>query len=230
MPVLTLPTPGVTAGPLWATQLVTAITDVNTQVDTNTGNIGTNTTAIAGKITAFADPNADRIVFWDDSAGAFVALSVTAPLTITGTALDVGTATATAEGIVELATPAEVVTGTDTTRATTVAGITGIRGLYVGVNAQTGTTYAPVLADQGKLVTCTNAAAITVTLPQNSTTAFPIGTQIDFVALGAGLITFVAGAGATAVATPSLVTRATNSAATAIKISTNGWLVVGDMA
>ena len=36
----------------------------------------------------FTDPNADRIAFWDDSAGAWAFLSVGANLTITGTTLD----------------------------------------------------------------------------------------------------------------------------------------------
>ena len=186
------------------------------------------TPAAGGAI--FADPNADRIVFWDDSAGAFTPLTPTNPLSIGGTSLLVAGATATQEGTVELATDAEAQTGTDTTRAVTPANLTYIRGLYIGINAQTGTTYTPVLADYGKLVTLTNASAITVTLPSNATTAFPIGASIDFVALGAGLATFVAGSGATVVATPSLVLRATNSAATATKIGTNAWLVVGDLA
>lgn len=110
------------------------------------------------------------------------------------------------------------------------ARVNAVRGLYVGINAQTGTTYTPVLTDQGKLVTLTNASAITLTLPQNSAVAFPVGTQIDCVGLGAGLVTFAAGTGATVNGTPTLVTRAQYSAATLIKISTNGWLVVGDLA
>lgn len=44
-------------------------------------------TQIDGKITAFADPNADRIVFWDDSAGAFAPLEVGSGLSISGTTL-----------------------------------------------------------------------------------------------------------------------------------------------
>ena len=105
----------------------------------------------------------------------------------------------------------------------------GLAGRYIGINAQTGTTYTPVLSDEGKLVTLTNAAAITVTLPQNSALAFPIGGRIDFVQIGAGKPTFAAGAGATVVGTPSLGLRAQYSAASAIKISTNGWLIVGDL-
>lgn len=143
---------------------------------------------------------------------------------------DVPAASTTVSGKVELATSAETTTGTDTARAITPSGLTATRGLYVGINAQVGTTYAPVLADQGKLVTLSNAGAITVTLPQNSTTAFPIGTQIDFVVIGAGMATFAAGTGATVNGTPSLVTRAQYSAVTLLKVSTNGWIAVGDLA
>ena len=72
-------------------------------------------TAVAGKITAFADPNADRIVFWDDSAGAFAALTASTGLTLSGTTLTVRSASETATGIVERATDAEFTGGTDTT-------------------------------------------------------------------------------------------------------------------
>jgi len=185
--------------------------------------------AAAGGGPLFADPNADRIAFWDDSAGAFVALVHSAPLVITGTSLTIATATESAVGVQEFATAAETVTGSSNALSVHPAGLTATRGLYVGINAQTGTTYAPVLTDQGKLVTCTNAAAITVTLPSNATTAFPIGTQIDFAGMGAGKITFVAGSGATAVGTPSLVTRAQYSAVTAVKTATDAWLLIGDL-
>lgn len=114
--------------------------------------------------------------------------------------------------------------------AATKGYVDGLLGKYVGINAQVGTTYTPVLADVGKLVTLTNAAAITVTLPQDSDVAVPITTSIDFVGLGAGLATFVAGTGATVVGTPSLVARAQYSVITAIKIAANTWLLAGDLA
>lgn len=78
---------------------------------------------ISSKITAPADPNADRILFWDDSAGVFTHLSVTAPLVITGTAMTISAASEAASGQVELATAAETATGTDTTRAIHPAGL-----------------------------------------------------------------------------------------------------------
>lgn len=101
---------------------------------------------------------------------------------------------------------------------------------YAAVNAQTGTSYTPVLADAGKLVMLTNAAGITVTLPSDTNLTLAIGSQIDFAVLGAGKATFVAGSGATANATPSLVTRARYSTVSAIKYAANSWLVVGDLA
>ena len=138
----------------------------------------------------------------------------------------------TVKGIVELATDAEAVTGTDTVRAVTPANVAAVvavtRARYSAVNAQTGTTYAPVLSDEGKLVTLSNASAITVTMPQDSTTAFPVGATIDFVGIGAGLVTFSAGTGATV--NPTSVTRAQWSAVTAIKRAANTWLIVGDLA
>lgn len=62
------------------------------------------------------------------------------------------------------------------------------------VNAQTGTTYTLVLTDAGKQVTLTNAAAVAVTVPANSTVAYAIGVRITLINLGAGVVT-VAGAG-----------------------------------
>ena len=112
---------------------------------------------------------------------------------------------------------------TSTTAATTYAPIRRT------LNAQTGTTYTPVVGDENLMVTLSNAAAITVTLPQNSTAAFPIGAEVDFLWLGVGQPTFAAGSGATANGTPGLKLRAQYSAATAKKISTNGWVIIGDL-
>lgn len=105
-------------------------------------------------------------------------------------------------------------------------------GRYATINAQTGTSYTLVLTDESAhaLVTLTNAGAITVTLPSDASVAIPVGGRVDFAVLGAGMATFVAGSGATANGTPSLVTRAQYSAASAIKVAANTWLVVGDLA
>jgi hypothetical protein len=98
------------------------------------------------------------------------------------------------------------------------------------INAQTGTTYTPVAGDKGKIITLSNAAAITVTLPSNATAAIAIGGQITFVWLGVGQPTFVAGSGATVNSDPGLKIAARYTGATAIKISTDGWLLLGRLA
>jgi hypothetical protein len=104
-------------------------------------------------------------------------------------------------------------------------------------NAQTGTTYTFVLADaDNKLVTASNASAQTYSIPTNATTAFPIGTQINLIQIGAGQVTVqaatsgtttVVSTGATA-ATPKC--RAQYSALTLVKRDTDSWYVIGDIA
>jgi hypothetical protein len=101
--------------------------------------------------------------------------------------------------------------------------------INLAVNAQTGTTYTLVLTDASKLVTCSNASAVTVTVPPNSSVAFPTGTQITIAGIGVGIVTVAQGSGVTVNATPSLVYRARYSAATLIKTGTDAWILVGDL-
>ena len=102
-------------------------------------------------------------------------------------------------------------------------------GFIESINAQTGTTYTLALTDASKMVTLSNAASITVTVPPNSSIAFPIGTVIDFAQLGAGQVTFAPDTGVTLNGTPSLKCRAQYSGAALIKLGTNTWLLVGDL-
>jgi hypothetical protein len=105
--------------------------------------------------------------------------------------------------------------------------------INLGINAQTGTTYTTVLADNGKLITQTNVSPITTTIPPNSSVAYPVGAQINVVRLGTGTLTFAQGAGVTIVSTGATASaptlRAQYSTATAIQTATDTWLVVGDI-
>lgn len=106
--------------------------------------------------------------------------------------------------------------------------------INLGINPQTGTTYTTVLADNGKLITQTNASAITTTIPLFASVAYPVGTQLNFVQYGAGQVTIQGDSGVTVVstgataATPKL--RAQYSSATAICVSQDNWYVAGDIA
>lgn len=126
------------------------------------------TVASSGGGALFADPNADRIAFWDDSAGAFAALTHSAPLSISGTTLSVSAATTSAQGIVELATTTEAATGTDSSRAVTPAGVAayGDQG-FVAVNtvAASGATETISGANQFHKVTMDQNCTFTFTSP-----------------------------------------------------------------
>jgi hypothetical protein len=104
-------------------------------------------------------------------------------------------------------------------------------------NAQTGTTYTFVLADaDNKLVTASNASAQTYSIPTNATTAFPIGTQLNIIQIGAGQVTISAATPATTTVVSTGATaaspkcRAQYSAITLIKRDTDSWYAVGDIA
>lgn len=100
----------------------------------------------------------------------------------------------------------------------------------IALNAQTGTSYTAVLGDDGDLVTLDNAAAITFTVPPNSSVAFGIGTQINIMQLGAGQVTITPGAGVTIRSANSrLKTTAQYSVATCVKIATDTWVAVGSL-
>src|SRR5688572_5520865 len=100
-----------------------------------------------------------------------------------------------------------------------------------GVNPQTGTTYTLVAGDAGKLITLNNAAAITLTLPQDSDVTIAIGTYLDIYQLGAGQVTVVAGSGAT-LRIPSTLTgkiREQYGSVGVQKILANTWRIFGDL-
>jgi hypothetical protein len=112
----------------------------------------------------------------------------------------------------------------------TAAELDAVATAMIAINAQTGTTYTTVLADDGKLVTCDNAASIALTIPPNSSVAYGIGTQINIMQLGAGTVTITAGAGVTLQSDGSkLKTNAQYAVATCAKIATDTWVVVGNL-
>jgi hypothetical protein len=121
--------------------------------------------------------------------------------------------------------------------AVNLVGGTTSASAALAFNAQTGTTYTFVLADaDNKLVTASNASGQTYSIPTNATTAFPVGTQINLIQIGAGQVTVqaatsgtttVVSTGATAAAPKC---RAQYSALTLVKQDTDSWYVIGDIA
>ncbi len=101
---------------------------------------------------------------------------------------------------------------------------------HIPFNAQTA-SYTLVLTDDGKLVTMSVAGANTLTIPPNSSVAFPVGTQITITQIGAGQTTITAGAGVTINSADSYLNlRVQYSSCTIIKRATDTWLCIGDLA
>ena len=109
-------------------------------------------------------------------------------------------------------------------------------GSKLTLNAQTA-TYTAVLADADqKLITMSVASANDFEIPTNANVAFPIGSVINVIQIGAGQTTIkavtsgtttISSTGATSTA-PKL--RAQYSAASCIKVATDTWYVIGDIA
>jgi hypothetical protein len=104
----------------------------------------------------------------------------------------------------------------------------------VSINAQTGTTYTLVLGDAGKLVTLANGSAITVTVPLNSSVAFPVGTAIALQQLGAGAVSVEGPSGVTINGTDpgseTLTDAQYLTTAVLTKHATNTWTLTGSVA
>jgi len=104
------------------------------------------------------------------------------------------------------------------------------------VNPQTASSYTVVSTDQYQtLVTTNNATSSAVKIPTNAVTAYPVGTVITVLNIGAGVCTISAvTSGTTTVlsagATPAAPTLAQYKSAALIKTATDTWYVVGAIA
>jgi hypothetical protein len=192
----------------------------------------------SGQILA-KNSNTDMDFVWiANDQGDITGITATSPLTGGGTsgAITVGiqSASTSQAGAVQLSD------STSTTSSVLAATPTAVKAAYdlaaaaspklVSFNAQTGTTYTFVLSDADKLVTTSNASAVTVTIPPS---VFSAGQQFDLQSIGVGLTTFAAGAGVTITSTGATAAapklRARYSACTVICTASNVFTVIGDL-
>ena len=100
----------------------------------------------------------------------------------------------------------------------------------IAIRAVTTASTTAVLADDGKMITMSNAGANTFTVPPNSSVAFGIGTQLNIAQLSTGSTSIVAGAGVTLNSDGAKLTlNAQYAVATCVKTDTNTWFVVGNL-
>jgi hypothetical protein len=102
----------------------------------------------------------------------------------------------------------------------------------VAINGQTGTTYSLVVADAGKVIRQSNAAAITTTVPANATQPFAVGDTVSIRQVAAGAVTLT-GAGGVTINTPAASLAKTGRQGATImlhKVATDEWDLTGDLA
>lgn len=98
------------------------------------------------------------------------------------------------------------------------------------VSTQTGTAYTAAITDAMGYLSFTNGAAITFTIPPNSSVPFPVGTVIEMEQAGAGALTVAPGAAVTVNSRAADLTLAGQYAVAAVKkVATDTWTLTGDL-
>jgi hypothetical protein len=160
----------------------------------------------------------------------------------TATKLTVGTNTyvltadsTTASGLIWSSPTTGDITGVTAGTGLTGGGTSGSVTLAVDPSLATveDTTTARTLAlvDNSRLIRMNNAGATAVTVPPNSSVAFPVGSQVILSAMGAGAVTVTAGAGVTLRSKDAaLAIDGQYATASCVKVATDEWIVFGALA
>lgn len=122
--------------------------------------------------------------------------------------------------------------GNDPGGASTVqARIAALEASDLAITHSTKTTsYVLALVDANTIVEMNSASATTVTVPPNSSVAFPVGTVIGVDRLGAGTVSFVQGSGVTIRSPNSMLgLRVQYSGGSLRKRATDEWVLGGDL-
>ena len=183
------------------------------------------TTAGGRGLLTLGDPNADRIVFWDDSAGVFTHLTIGTGLTISTTTMDLSSGAQASLALADSALqPAAI--------GTTIQPYDALLSSTMGV-VSVSAARTLGLTDSGKIILHPSAdtTARIWTIPANGTVAFPVGTTIALRNQNAaGVITLnittdtlrVVGTGQT-----GSRALAANGYATLVKETTTEWSISG---
>ena len=101
---------------------------------------------------------------------------------------------------------------------------------YVNIFNRQTASYTLVLTDQNDIVEMNVASANNLTIPLNSSVAFPIGTEIQVLQYGAGQTTIVATSGVTTRSKSGQLKIANQyTGVTLVKVGTDEWYVIGNL-
>lgn len=104
-------------------------------------------------------------------------------------------------------------------------------GAPTNTTAKTTSTITLALSDANTTILADSGSAQAVTVPLNTSVAFPVGTQLSFIQIGAGQLSFSPeSAGVTLNSDTSkrkILVR--YGAATLIKVATDSWILIGNL-
>jgi hypothetical protein len=219
-------TGGAVTGPITSTGAITTSNGLGLAVE----HVGTPTKLFSPRVKLWDTDQAVYVTLENNGLGPQLRVRnvigdavVTTVLNYVGTTGDLNLS-----GVISVTVPAPTAAGHAATKGYVD---TAVAALVQGVNAQTGTAYTLVAADAGKLITLSNAGAVTLTVPQDSAATIAVGTYVDLLQLGAGQVTVAAGTGATLrVSGLTAKARAQYSRLGVQKVAANTWSLFGDLA
>jgi hypothetical protein len=101
--------------------------------------------------------------------------------------------------------------------------------IYYGFNSNTG-SYTLTLNDQGKILPFSTTSTGTITIPLNSSVAFPTGSFVNFIQTGTGPILMTGASGVTIQSESSkLKLKGQYAAAGVVKTDTDTWVAFGNL-
>jgi hypothetical protein len=101
--------------------------------------------------------------------------------------------------------------------------------IYYGFNSNTG-SYTLALTDQGKILPFSTTSTGTVTVPLNSSVAFPTGSFVNFIQTGTGPILITGASGVTIQSEGSrLRLKGQYAVAGVVKTDTDNWVAFGNL-
>lgn len=192
-----------------------SLATVNLPAQSVTSTTIANNTIVDGDISTTAAISQSKI------SGLTTALAAKAPL-----------ASPTFSGTVDISGATLIVADNAIAQSKIIGLVSALASLKTVVDYATvsGSTYTISLTDAGKTLGMTNASSTVVTIPTNTSVAFAVGTKIDFLQIGSGMITFTPASGVTMGSENSMTKlNAQYSAASLLKIDTNAWALVGNL-
>jgi hypothetical protein len=148
---------------------------------------------------------------------------------VAGTGLSGGGTSGSVTLAINTAVTADLTTAQTLTNKTLTTPVLTSPLIDIGINPKTA-AYTTIASDDGKLITVTSSSTANVTLAAG---LYNDGSQITVARMGSGAVSIVGDTGVTVVSTGATASapalRATYSTATAVMLSSNSWLIMGDI-